>query len=56
MGTGMGTNIYLLPSGDEDGTKVWYPLGLGMDMGMDFFDRNEYEIAKLVSVPSCYHP
>jgi len=26
---GMGTRIYLLPSGDGDETKVWYPLGLG---------------------------
>jgi len=24
--------LYPLPSGDEDGIKVWYPLGLGMGM------------------------
>jgi len=36
MGTGMDMKLYPpLPGGD--GTKVWYPLGLGMRMGMNFF-------------------
>jgi len=33
----MGTRLYLLPSGGGDGTKVWYPLDLGMGMRMNFF-------------------
>jgi len=33
----MGTSIYVLPSGDEDEIKVWYPLDLDMGMGMNFF-------------------
>jgi len=32
MGMGLGTRLYPLPSGDMDGTKIWYPLGLGMGM------------------------
>jgi len=46
MGTGMSTRLYLLPSVDGDGTKVWYPLGLGM--GMIFFYGDGYEIVKPV--------
>jgi len=26
----MSTKLYPLPDGDEDGIKVWYPLGLGL--------------------------
>ena len=35
MGMGMGMRLYPLPGGDgdENGTKVWYPWGLGMRMG-----------------------
>ena len=35
MGMGMGIRKYPLPGGDEDGSKVVYPLGLGM--GMNFY-------------------
>jgi len=35
----MGTRLYLLPGGDGDETKVWYPLDLGMGMRMHFFLR-----------------
>jgi len=34
----MGTSIYPLLGRDGDGTKIWYPLSLGMGMGMDLFD------------------
>ena len=44
----MGTRLYPLPGGDGDGTKVWYSLGLGMRMGMNFFYGNEYETVKPV--------
>jgi len=37
MGMGMGTRLYPLPGGDEDGTKVRYPLSLGMGMDVDEF-------------------
>jgi len=37
MGMGMGTRLYPLLGGDGDETKVWYPLGLGMGMRMNFF-------------------
>jgi len=30
----MGTRLYPLPGGDENGTKVWYPLDLDLGMGM----------------------
>jgi len=40
--------MFLLPSGDGDETKVWYPLGLGMGMRMNFFYGNGYGIAKPV--------
>jgi len=42
MDMGMGTSIYLLLGGDEDETKVWYPLCLGMRMrtSLVFFDEN----------------
>jgi len=33
----MGTRLYPLSGGDGDGTKVWYPLGLDMEMMMNFF-------------------
>jgi len=33
----MGTILYPLLGGDGDGTKVWYLLGLGMGIGMNFF-------------------
>jgi len=41
----MGTRLYLLPDEDEDETKVWYPLDLGIRMMMY---GNEYEIAQPV--------
>jgi len=37
MGTCIRTRLYSLPGGDEDETKAWYPLGLGMGMRMYFF-------------------
>ena len=37
MGMGMGIRKYLLPGGDGDGSKVVYPLGLGMDGDGDEF-------------------
>jgi len=39
----MGTRLYPLPGGDEDETKVWYSLYLGMRM--NFFYGNGYGIA-----------
>ena len=48
---GMGTRLHPLSGGDGDGTKVWYQLGLGMGMEMNFFDRDEYGIVKLVPAP-----
>jgi len=36
MSTGMSIRLYPLSGGDEDETKVWYPLGLGMGMWMNF--------------------
>jgi len=61
MGTGMGTRLYPLPDGDEDGIKLWYPLGLGMGMWWIFFYGDEYGIAKhvpprSVAIPSYYPP
>jgi len=56
MGTGMGTRLYPLRRGDEDETKVWYPLGLGIRMGTNFFYGNEYGIAKPVPAPPHYLP
>jgi len=50
----MGTKLYMLPGGDGDETKVWYPLSFGMGMMMNFFYGYEYGIAKLVSVR--WHP
>jgi len=38
----MGTRLYPLAGGDEDETKVWYPLGLSMGMGMNFFYGDGY--------------
>jgi len=46
MSTGMDTRLYPLPGGDEDGTKVWYSLDLGMGMRMNFFYGNGYGITK----------
>jgi len=37
MGTGMSTRLYSLSGGDGDGIKLWYPLGLGVGMEMNFF-------------------
>ena len=52
----MGTRLYLLLGGDGDGTKVCYPLDLGMGMRMNFFCGDGYGIAKLVpALPRC-HP
>jgi len=48
----MSTRLYPLLGGDEDETKVWYMLDLGMRM--NFFYGDKYEIAKFV--PSCCHP
>jgi len=53
---GMGTRLYPLPGGAGDGTKVWYPLGLGMGMEMNFFYGDGYEIVKHVPVPPRCHP
>jgi len=50
----MGTRLYPLPDGDE--TKVWYSLGLGMGMGINFWCGDEYGIAKLVPAPPRCHP
>jgi len=47
----MSTRLYLLPGGDGDETKVWYPLGLGMRMRMNCFYGVGYEIAKPVPAP-----
>jgi len=55
MGMGMGTRLYPLPGGDADGIKVWYPLGLDMGMGMNFFYGDGYGIVKPVPAPPrCY--
>jgi len=48
MGMGMGTRLYPLPGGDEDGTKVWYPLDLGM--GMIFFYGYGYVLRILLNI------
>ena len=48
---GMGTRLYSLPGGDGDEIKLWYPLGLSMRMGMNFFCGDGYEIVKPVPVP-----
>jgi len=56
MDTSMSTRLYMLSGGDGDGRKAWYSLGLGMEMGMNFFYGNEYEIEKCVPVSPCCHP
>jgi len=56
MGTGMGMRLYLSPGRDGDGTKIWYPLDLGVGMGMVFFYRDEYGIGKHVPAPPYCHP
>jgi len=48
---GMSTSLYPLPDEDGDETKVWYPLDLGIGMGMNFFYGDGYEIAKPVCHP-----
>jgi len=53
---GMCTTLYPLLGGNGDGTKVWYPLDLGMGMWMNFFYGNEYGIAKPVPTPPRCHP
>jgi len=54
----MGTRLYPLSDGDEDETKVWYPLSLDMGMGMgmriNFFYGNG--ITKSSLTPPCFHP
>jgi len=40
MDIGMGTRLYPLSDRDEDETKVWYQLSLGMRMRIIFFYRN----------------
>jgi len=52
----MGTRLYPLRGGDGDGIKVWYPLGLGMRMGMNFFYGDGYVIVKPVPAPPRCHP
>jgi len=52
----VGTRLYPLPGGDGDGTKVWYPLGLGIGMRINFFYGDEYGIAKLMPAPLRCHP
>jgi len=52
----MGTRLYPLPGGDGDGTKVWYPLGLGMGMWMKFWCGDGYGITKPVPAPPRCHP
>ena len=39
---GMGTRLYPLPDGDEDETKVWYPLDLDMGIVTSFFYNKPY--------------
>ena len=50
----MSTRLYPLPGGDGDGTKVLYPLSLGM--GMNFFYGDGYRIVKPVPAPPRFHP
>jgi len=38
MSMDMGTRLYPLPGGYENGIKVWYPLGLGMRMNFFYGD------------------
>jgi len=52
----MGTGLYPLPDGDENGIKLWYPLSLGMGMIMNSFYGDGYGIVKPVpALPDC-HP
>jgi len=51
----IGTRLYPLPGGDENETKVWYPLGLGMSIGMNCFYGDGYGITKPVPAPPCCH-
>jgi len=43
MGTGMGTKVYLLPCGNRNETKVWYPLNLNKGVGINFFMEMDIE-------------
>jgi len=52
----MGTRLYPLPGRDGHGTKVWYPLGWGIGMGINFFYGDGYGIAKSVPAPPRCHP
>ena len=56
MGMGMGMRLYLLPGGDGDETKVWYPLGLDMGIRIINFYRDGYGISKPIPVPPHCHP
>ena len=46
----MGIRKYSLPGGDGDGSKVVYPLSLGMEMGMNFYYGDGDEI--MIAVPA----
>ena len=56
MGMGMSIRKYPLPGGDEDGSKVVYPLGLEMGMWMNFYYGDEDGIMIPVLAPPCCHP
>jgi len=56
MGMGMGIRKYPLPGGDEDGSKVVYPLGLGMEMRMNFYYGDGDGIMIPVPAPPRCHP
>ena len=56
MGMGMGIRKYPLPGGDEDGSKVVYPLGLEMRMGMNFYYGDGDGIMIPVPAPPRCHP
>jgi len=51
----MGIRIYPLPSGDEDGSKFVYPLGLRMGMEMNFYYGDGDPIMIPVPVLPCCH-
>jgi len=44
----MSTRLYLLTGEDEDETKVWYSLNLGMEIRDEFLYEDVYKITKLV--------
>jgi len=51
---GMSTRLYPLPDGDK--TKLWYPLGLDMEIRINLFYGDGYGIIKLVPTLPRYHP